>query len=326
MQKIQLFDSALRDGAQAKGISYSLEDKLHMLKVLDDAGMDYIEAGNPASNPKEKAFFVEAAKVKLKNAKLTAFGSTRYKNIDVKEDAGVKALMSANTPVVAIFGKTWDLHVTEVLKTTLEENLDMVRETVAYFKKQGKEVVFDAEHFFDGYKANKTYAMDVLKAACVGGADVVVLCDTNGGAMVHEVKEAVKAKEEEALCKGVVSLHKELMEKDPLAGERIHENDLKRIVRALEVIDQRGENISALQKNRNGLLKKYDVQTSNDFITISLEDKMEAQKYQFKETLTFSNVKIIIKEIYKGSKWDDTAISEIAFYHKGKKLKLVLPE
>ena len=193
MQKIYIFDSALRDGAQAKGISYSLEDKLHMLKVLDKAGMDYIEAGNPASNPKEKAFFQACSKIKLKNAKLTAFGSTRRKNIQAKDDAGVQALMSANTPVVAIFGKTWDLHVTEVLGTTLDENLNMVTDTVAFFKSQGKEVIFDAEHFFDGYKANRTYALDVLKAACDGGADVVVLCDTNGGAMVHEVREAVDA-------------------------------------------------------------------------------------------------------------------------------------
>ncbi len=193
MQKVYIFDSALRDGAQAKGISYSLEDKLHMLRVLDEAGVDYIEAGNPASNPKERAFFEEAKKVSLKNAMLTAFGSTRYKDTNVKEDAGVKALLSADTPCVAIFGKAWDLHVTDVLGTTLEENLAMVRETLRYFKDQGKEVVFDAEHFFDGYKANKAYALDVLKAACEGGADVVVLCDTNGGTMVHEVEESVTA-------------------------------------------------------------------------------------------------------------------------------------
>jgi len=193
MQKIQIFDSALRDGAQAKGISYSLEDKLHMLKVLDEAGMDYIEAGNPASNPKERDFFEKASEIEIKNAKLTAFGSTRYKNTQVNEDVGVKALMSANTPCVAIFGKAWDLHVTDVLRTTLEENIDMVRDTLRYFKDSGKEVIFDAEHFFDGYKANKAYALDVIKAAQDGGADVIVLCDTNGGAMVNEVQEAVKA-------------------------------------------------------------------------------------------------------------------------------------
>jgi 2-isopropylmalate synthase len=189
--KIYIFDSALRDGAQAKGISYSLEDKLHMLKVLDEAGVDYIEAGNPASNPKERAFFEQASKVTLENAKLVAFGSTRYKNTDVKEDAGVAALMSANTPCVAIFGKSWDLHVTDVLGTTLDENIAMVRDTLRYFKDQGKEVIFDAEHFFDGYKANKEYALAVLKAACEGGADVLALCDTNGGTMVYEVEEAV---------------------------------------------------------------------------------------------------------------------------------------
>ncbi len=191
MEKIYIFDSALRDGAQSKGISYSLEDKLHLLKILDDVGVDYIEAGNPASNPKERAFFERAAEIKLKNAKLTAFGSTRRKNIKAKDDLGVNALLSAKTPVVAIFGKTWDLHVTKVLNTTLEENLNMVCDTIKFFKSNGKEVVFDAEHFFDGYKANEQYALDVLKAACKSGADVIVLCDTNGGAMVNEIKQAV---------------------------------------------------------------------------------------------------------------------------------------
>lgn len=204
MQKVYIFDSALRDGAQAKGIAYSLEDKLNILKLLDDAGMDYIEAGNPASNPKERAFFEKASMIKLKNAKLTAFGSTRRKNAHPEDDMGVQALLSANTPVVAIFGKTWDLHVTEVLCTTLEENLNMVRDTIAYFKSKGKEVVFDAEHFFDGYKANKEYALKVLKAASAGGADVVVLCDTNGGTMVSEVEEAVTASLEVVdVCLGI---------------------------------------------------------------------------------------------------------------------------
>lgn len=191
--KIYIFDSALRDGAQAKGISYSIEDKLHMLKILDKVGVDYIEAGYPGSNAKEINFFKKASKIKLKNAVLTAFGSTRRKDIKTEDDIGSQALLSANTPAVAIFGKSWDLHVTDVLRTTLEENLNMVRDTVSFFKSHDKEVIFDAEHFFDGYKANKSYALEVLKAACDGGADVIVLCDTNGGAMISEVKEAVEA-------------------------------------------------------------------------------------------------------------------------------------
>lgn len=191
--KVDIFDSTLRDGAQARGINYSLSDKLQMLSLLDSLGVDYIEAGNPASNPKERQFFEEAVKVKLTHAKLTAFGSTRRKNTPVETDAGVKALMDAGTGAVAVFGKAWDLHATEVLGTTLDENLNMISDTLAYLKRQGKEVLFDAEHFFDGYKANPGYAIDVLKTACRAGADVIVLCDTNGGTMPDELQKAVKA-------------------------------------------------------------------------------------------------------------------------------------
>lgn len=193
MRKIEIFDSSLRDGAQARGINYSLTDKLKMLTLLDGLGIDYIEAGNPASNPKERRFFEEAVKVPLKHARLTAFGSTRRKNADVTLDAGVRALMDAGTKAVAVFGKAWDLHATEVLGTTLEENLSMIFDTLKYLKEKGKEVIFDAEHFFDGYKANPKYALEVLKTACRAGADTIVLCETNGGAMPHEVEIAVKA-------------------------------------------------------------------------------------------------------------------------------------
>ena len=191
--KVDIFDSTLRDGAQARGINYSLSDKLHMLKLLDGLGVDYIEAGNPASNPKERQFFEEAGKLELKNARLVAFGSTRRKDTRVEEDAGVKALTDAGTGAVAVFGKAWDLHALEVLGTTLEENLSMIYDTLRFLKETGREVIFDAEHFFDGYKANPGYALEVLKSAAKAGADVLVLCDTNGGTMPHELAEAVKA-------------------------------------------------------------------------------------------------------------------------------------
>jgi 2-isopropylmalate synthase len=192
-RKVEIFDSTLRDGAQARGINYSLTDKLHMLRLLDSLGVDYIEAGNPASNPKERLFFEEAIKVELKNAKLVAFGSTRRKDTDVCEDLGVKALQEAGTGAVAVFGKAWDLHATDVLGTTLEENISMIYDTLKYLKDCGREVIFDAEHFFDGYKANSGYALDVLRAAQRAGADAIVLCETNGGAMLHEIEEAVRA-------------------------------------------------------------------------------------------------------------------------------------
>jgi len=199
MRKIQIFDSTLRDGAQARGINYSVRDKINVLKLLDNLGVDYIEAGNPASNPKEREFFNKVADLSLKNSKLVAFGSTRRKDTSAKDDVGIQALLSAGTDAVAIFGKAWDLHVTDVLNTTLEENLNMIYDTIDFFKKQGKEVIFDAEHFFDGYKANPEYAVDVLKTADRAKADCLVLCDTNGGTMQCEVRDAIRA------CKSAIS-------------------------------------------------------------------------------------------------------------------------
>jgi len=195
-QKVDIFDSTLRDGAQAEGISFSVEDKLKIVKALDNLGVSYIEAGNPGSNPKDIEFFNRMQGVTLKNAKLVAFGSTRRRDINVKDDKNVMSLLSANTPAVAIFGKSWDFHVTNVIKTTLEENLRIITETIAFMKDKGKEVIFDAEHFFDGYKSNPEYAMKALSAAVEGGADCLVLCDTNGGCFPSEVYEIVKTVKE----------------------------------------------------------------------------------------------------------------------------------
>jgi 2-isopropylmalate synthase len=192
MSRVEIFDSTLRDGAQAEGISFSVEDKLKIVKALDELGVAYIEAGNPGSNPKDLEFFKKVKSLKLENAKLTAFGSTRRRDIKVEEDANVQSLLEADTKAIAIFGKSWDFHVTEIIKTTLDENLMMIEETVAFLKSKGKEVIFDAEHFFDGYKANKEYAMASLEAAVRGGADCLALCDTNGGCMPLEVYDITK--------------------------------------------------------------------------------------------------------------------------------------
>ena len=195
MRKITIFDSTLRDGAQARGISFSVEDKIKIAHALDRQGVDYIEAGNPGSNPKDLAFFqhfAENAKnAPLSHAKLIAFGSTRRKGILPEEDKNLQALLSANTDSVCIFGKSWDFHATNILNATLEENLAMISDTVAFLKKHGKEVIFDAEHFFDGYKKNADYAMASLKAAQEGGASCLVLCDTNGGCFPSEIFEIV---------------------------------------------------------------------------------------------------------------------------------------
>ncbi len=187
LHSVAIFDSTLRDGAQGEGISFSVEDKLKIVKALDELGVAYIEAGNPGSNIKDLEFFKKVQNIELKTAKLTAFGSTRRKGVSVDEDANVQALLTAKTPSVAIFGKSWDFHVTDIIRTTLEENLVMIEDTIRFFKENGKEVIFDAEHFYDGYKANPEYALKALEAAAKGGADCLVLCDTNGGCFPDEV-------------------------------------------------------------------------------------------------------------------------------------------
>ncbi|KMT21202.1 citramalate synthase [Clostridium cylindrosporum] len=190
VKEIFIYDTTLRDGSQGEGISYTLEDKLKIVKKLDSFGVDYIEAGNPGSNPKDLDFFKEVAKCDIKS-KLVAFGSTRRVGVKVEEDMGIKSLLFANTPAVAIFGKSWDLHVTDIIRTTLDENLSMIEDTVKYMKSMGKEVIFDAEHFFDGYKNNREYAIESLKSAAKAGADFAVLCDTNGGTMPWEIENII---------------------------------------------------------------------------------------------------------------------------------------
>lgn len=191
MKKIKVLDSVLREGTQCKGISFSVQDKINIAKALDELGIDYIEAGNPFSNPTELEFFEKMAQVPLQHAKLTAFGSTRRRDTKAEEDPGLKALLSVNTPVVTVFGKSSVFHVEKVLGTTLEENLAMIRDTVAYLKKCKKEVIYDAEHFFDGYKLDRSYAIATIQEAKKAGADSIVLCDTNGGTLPVEMRDIV---------------------------------------------------------------------------------------------------------------------------------------
>ncbi|MEO0562550.1 MAG: citramalate synthase, partial [Chloroflexota bacterium] len=191
--KVAVYDTTLRDGTQREGISLSLEDKLKITRLLDDLGVDYIEGGWPGSNPKDAAYFEAVKQIDLKHARIAAFGSTCRKGVDPADDANIQALVAAETPVVTIVGKTSMLHVTDVLRTEPDENLRMVRDSVAYMKSLGKEVIYDAEHFFDGAKLDFEYAFDTLKAAVDGGADCVVLCDTNGGSMPWEVARFVES-------------------------------------------------------------------------------------------------------------------------------------
>jgi 2-isopropylmalate synthase len=189
VSRITVLDSTLRDGAQGEGISFSVTDKLNIARALDDLGVDLIEAGNPGSNPKDLDFFKEARNLGLKSATLAAFGSTRRGGIRCEEDEGLRSLLGADTPVVVIFGKSWDLHVKQVLKVSLDENLAMIRDTVAFLKAAGRRVIYDAEHFFDGFTADGEYALRSLHAAAEAGAECLVLCDTNGGNLPDRVGE-----------------------------------------------------------------------------------------------------------------------------------------
>jgi 2-isopropylmalate synthase len=204
-KKIFVLDSTLRDGAQSQGISFSVDDKLKIVQCLDNLGVAYIEAGNPGSNPKDMEFFRKLRGYKLKNAVVAAFGSTRRPGIKVENDENIKSLLEADTEVVVIFGKSWDFHVREILRTELSENVQMIKDTIAYFKSKGKEVIFDAEHFFDGYKANREYAVEILKAAKEAGADWLVLCDTNGGTFPGTVYEVTKTLNE--LFPDILGIH-----------------------------------------------------------------------------------------------------------------------
>lgn len=192
MEKIYVYDTTLRDGTQGEGIAFSLDDKIKIIKMLDELGVDYIEAGIPASNPKDRELFARISELNLAHSKIVAFGSTHRIGVRLEEDPAIGELISANTPAVAIFGKSWDLHVKEVFHAALDENINIIKDTVSYVKAHGKEVIFDAEHFFDGYKNNKEYAMNVLMAAKNAGADSICLCDTNGATFPDKIAQITK--------------------------------------------------------------------------------------------------------------------------------------
>lgn len=190
--EVKLYDTTLRDGAQTEGLSFSVEDKLKIALALDELGVHYIEGGWPGSNPKDIEFFKRVSKKRLKSAQLVAFGSTRHKDTPAHKDTNLKELLKADMSVVCIFGKGWDVHVTKVLVTTLAENLKMISDSVAFLKKRELEVVYDAEHFFDGYRNNRDYALKTIKVAEEAGADWIVLCDTNGGTLPQQIGKIVR--------------------------------------------------------------------------------------------------------------------------------------
>ncbi len=205
MAEIKLYDTTLRDGSQGEGISYSVTDKVRIAQELDKFGIHYIEGGWPGSNPKDMEFFLRMARIKLKNSMLAAFSMTRRPNIKAKDDSNIASLVKSQAKVIAIVGKTWDLHVTDVLKVSLDENLNMIRDTVSFLAGEGLTVFYDAEHFFDAYKANQDYALKTIAAAQEAGAKAVCLCDTNGGSLTSQVARLTK--EVRPLIKGILGIH-----------------------------------------------------------------------------------------------------------------------
>ncbi len=195
-QRIAIYDCTLRDGTQGEEIAFSIEDKLRIAEKLDTLGIGYIEGGWPGSNPKDMGFFDAAKKLKLRQARIAAFGSTRRAGNRVGKDPNIIALLKAETPVVTIFGKSWDFHVQKALRTSLSKNLELIQDSVGYLKKRCDEVVYDAEHFFDGYRRNPEYALKTIRAAEAGGADCIVLCDTNGGALPSQIVAGIEAAKE----------------------------------------------------------------------------------------------------------------------------------
>jgi 2-isopropylmalate synthase len=192
-KKIDIYDTTLRDGCQSEDVALTLGDKLRITERLDDFGVRYIEGGWPGSNPRDEAFFHEAAKLRLKNARLAAFGSTCHAGTRASQDKNIAKLVQAKTPVVTIFGKSWDLHVRDDLRIANDANLEIIHDSVRYLKRRVEEVIFDAEHFFDGFFGNREYALSCVRAAADAGADVLCLCDTNGGRLPHEIAEGIKA-------------------------------------------------------------------------------------------------------------------------------------
>lgn len=192
MRKIEIYDTTLRDGAQMEGISFSLEDKIDIVKKLDRLGIHYIEGGWPGSNPKDIRFFEKVKGIPLKHAKITVFGSTKRAENKVEEDENIQAILNSGVRAATIFGKSWDLHVKEVLKISLDKNLDLIRESIHYLRSKGLEVIYDAEHFFDGCRDNLAYSLATIRAASEAGAETIVLCDTNGGTMPPKLQEVIE--------------------------------------------------------------------------------------------------------------------------------------
>ncbi len=299
---IKLFDTTLRDGAQSPDVNFSIRDKLEIVKALDDFGIDYIELGWPGSNPKDMEAFLEVSKINLKKSSIVAFGSTRRKGVKAEEDNNLKAILESKTRVACIFGKTWLHHVDKQLSMTPEENLEAIEESVRFLKDEGLYVFYDLEHFFDGYKDNKEYALKCLKASSLAGADCLVLCDTNGGTLPDETRKIIKEVKE--------FMDKEGLKKD--LGVHFHNDSGTALANSLASV---GEGVNEVQGTINGLGERAG---NADLCQIipnlvlkkknKLEVKLEKLTELSKRIYTLSNIKPVSSQPFVGKN---------AFSHKG---------
>ena len=299
MKTIKIYDTTLRDGSQSEDVSFTVEDKIRIAHKLDELGVNYIEGGWPGSNPRDMDFFKRIQTSKFVQAQITAFGSTRHPDKKVEDDPNTKNLISANTEVITIFGKSWDLHVDQALSTTLDENLRMISDSVNYLKKQCSEVLFDAEHFFDGYKSNPDYAMKVLKEAESAGADWIVLCDTNGGSLPSEVGEIC------ALAKEIISTK---------IGIHTHNDSELAVANALAAVQAGAEQV---QGTINGFGERCG---NSNLISIipNLKLKLGLNCISDEQMHSLTDVSSFVYELANQAHWNHQPyVGKSAFAHKG---------
>lgn len=300
MTRIELYDTTLRDGAQGEGVNFSLDDKVLIARRLDDMGFDFIEGGYPLSNPKDAEFFQRIAAEPLKNSRVCAFGMTRRKGIKAADDPGMKSLMQSESPIITIVGKTSDFHVAEVLRVSEEENLAMIAETVAYFIGQGREVIYDAEHFFDGWKSNPAYAAKTIQAAADAGAMRIVMCDTNGGSLPEDVARLTK----EALAAVSVPV-----------GIHTHNDSELAIANTLASVDA---GATQVQGTINGLGERCG---NADLISVAANLSLKKQGYEILDGKQIAHLTELSGYVYEIAnlqrRINQPFVGQSAFAHKG---------
>jgi len=299
VKKVLIYDTTLRDGTQCEGISLSSHDKILIAKRLDQFGVHYIEGGWPGSNPKDMAFFKDIKKAGIRNSKIVAFGSTRKAHTKVADDANIKALLEADTKAVCVFGKSWDFHVTEVLRTSLKENLQMIYDTVKYLRSKKREVIYDAEHFFDAFKANPDYAIKTLQQAAKAGASNITLCDTNGGSLPHEIRRAI--------------LRVKRSLKTPL-GIHVHNDGELAVANSIQAV---GEGCALVQGTINGIGERCGNANLVSIIPL-LQFKMNRRCFSPKRMLELTQLSHYVAEVCNMPLLQNQPFTgRAAFAHKG---------